>query len=109
MSILYWLLAAAIGYVAFRVVGFILIRRHIQRLVQQALEERAASSILIANVEQVNDVYYLYNKESNEFLAQGRTLDEISEHFKLRFPEKSCVIKESTLDSFPELKAAMPE
>lgn len=109
MSILYWLLAAVVAYVSFKVIGFILLKRHIRRLVQQALEERAQESVLIATVEQVNDVYYLYNKESDEFLAQGRTLDEISEHFKLRFPEKSCVIKESTLDSFPELKATVPE
>jgi hypothetical protein len=37
--------------------------------------------------ETVEDVIYCYNSASDEFLCQGRTLDEIQTHFASRFPE----------------------
>jgi len=38
-------------------------------------------------IEQVNGVFYAYNKESNRFVAQGSTLVELLETAHKRFPD----------------------
>lgn len=108
MSIWYWLLAAFVVYAIFKIVGFFILRHQVKQIVNQILNE-AETKVLIANVEQIEDVYYLYNKNSSEFLTQGRSLEEISKNFLLRFPGKSCVIEKDTLDVFPELRTALSE
>lgn len=45
-------------------------------------------TIIPSRIEHVNGMLYLYNKETNDFIAQGMTFEELNENAKKRFPEK---------------------
>ena len=48
-------------------------------------EEHDSRKLILARVELHDDTFYVYNKENNEFMAQGRTLAEVKEHMFTRF------------------------
>lgn len=43
--------------------------------------------------EQVGDVHYLYDKTTNNFIAQGTTEDEMWSNAKLTFPQQDFIIE----------------
>jgi hypothetical protein len=45
-------------------------------------------------VETVNDVEYWYDADDDAFLAQGRTLDEVINVIKSRFPDHIFLVEE---------------
>ena len=49
--------------------------------------ERISAITHIVKVEQHGDVYYWWDNESDEFIAQGKTLEDIVEVVKKRFPQ----------------------
>lgn len=48
--------------------------------------EKIKKLIHIVKIENHNDVYYWFDKETDEFLGQGKTDDELIAHVKSRFP-----------------------
>ena len=56
-------------------------------LVQEELKK-----ILILRVEKRDDVFYIYNQVTEEFVCQGKTLQEIQEVYKLRFPDRRALV-----------------
>jgi hypothetical protein len=52
--------------------------------------------ILVLRVEQNGDVFYIYNQVTNEFVCQGKTLQEIQEVYKLRFPDRRALVDEGS-------------
>lgn len=45
-------------------------------------------NIIPSKIEHSNGMYYLYNRETNEFLGQGTSMKELESSVKTRFPEK---------------------
>ena len=43
------------------------------------------SNKLTVKIEKNNDIFYLYNMETDEFLTQGSSKEEIQENLKKRF------------------------
>ena len=55
------------------------------KLVEEVVEQISAITHIV-KVEQHGDVYYWWDNESNDFIAQGKTLEEIVDVVKKRFP-----------------------
>ena len=85
------------------------------KILDQAVEaaEEANSKIeILARVELHGDTFYAYNKETNEFMAQGRTLKEIKEHMFKRYDKtKYNVVADphNDADVLEKLKATTQE
>ena len=55
------------------------------------------------NCEKEGDIYYCYNSRDNTFACQGRSLEEITENFRLRFPDYgSYILRECAEKYWPE-------
>jgi hypothetical protein len=77
---------------------------HIQsKKLDAALESGLAKlkeTIVPARIEDVNGMLFLYNKETEEFLAQGKTFEELNRSAKDRFPNKLFNVPQSELDKY---------
>ena len=105
-TILYLILGFVVGAVAYRMLLLVLERYLVWRNTQLLAQLQLADIMVIAQVEQVDDMFFVYNENTQEFLAQGRTWEEIRTHFKSRFPGKVCAIDQATADTIPRLTAA---
>lgn len=105
MELTLYLVAGFIAgaWIARRIYHYLLIRRA-QRLIHDM--SQVADILVIAQVEQVDDMYFVYNELTQEFLAQGRTWEEIRTHFKTRFPGKVCAIDQDWANVIPRLTSA---
>ena len=55
-------------------------------LKEEIAKEEEESTIVEMIIERTGDMFYLYNKETDMFLAQGKCLDEIKLVLEIRFP-----------------------
>lgn len=66
-------------------------------------EDEEEVNIVQVKIERNGDIFYLYNLETHEFLAQGKSKDEIQEFLKLRFGNKFTVSFHATSDNIKEV------
>ena len=61
--------------------------RKMQKMMKRAEEETSKPPInkITVNIEKHNNMFYLFNKETDEFVIQGKTKEEILENLKKRF------------------------
>ena len=60
--------------------------RKFHKMVKQVEEQSPVTSNKISvKIERNNDMFYLYNLETDEFLTQGSSKEEIQENLKKRF------------------------
>jgi hypothetical protein len=52
----------------------------------QSVEENTRNVVRI-KIERTNDMIYIYNMETNEFMAQGKTRSLVERNLKERFPD----------------------
>ena len=52
----------------------------------QSVEEHTRNVVRI-KIERTNDMIYIYNMETNEFMAQGKTRSLVERNLKERFPD----------------------
>jgi hypothetical protein len=62
------------------------------------LKSQAEANIVEAEIHEEKGMYYMFAKEDNAFLAQGKTLTELHEALKARFPDA----KQFRVDKIPE-------
>jgi hypothetical protein len=55
-------------------------------------------TIIPSRIEHVNGMLYLYNKETNDFIAQGKDFEELNENAKKRFPEKLFNVSQAEIN-----------
>lgn len=72
-------------------------------LVDVALEIYKKHTIPL-KIEKVNDSFYCYNNENDEYVCRGNTFDEVKTNFKERFPDHGSYILQEYLHFFPEVK-----
>ena len=70
-------------------------------IVDQALE-MYKQYIIKLKVEKVNDIFYLYNLENDEFVCQGADYAEVKKNFELRYPDHGSYIRHQDAHHFPE-------
>lgn len=59
--------------------------RHYQELIDEATKEHSDKTVMI-EVHREGDQFYIYNKVTGEFLAQGTNHEEVSAVLGERFP-----------------------
>ena len=87
-----------IGMLIGMALAVLLIYLYVRGLVREVMAdidqhiERAASTLMPVTVERENGVLFCYNKEDNQFICQGSTLEEIRAAFKSRFPDRTAYL-----------------
>ena len=101
------LIAIGIFIVAFvlgGVYGYNLRERIAQRVIEKTLsqlekvQEEVRKDLIHITVEKHESRLFIYNKESNEFMAQGTTMDELNDALEKRFPGKKFACSEEHLE-----------
>jgi hypothetical protein len=71
----------------------------------EALEEQVKEmtrqikeQIIHVNIEKHGGVFYLFEKDTNRFIAQGTNFEEVKEHCEARFKGKSVVGDETQME-----------
>ena len=76
--------------------------KHARKITQQFLETMQQSvqeddSVIHITIEKHNNVFYVYDRDTNEFMAQGNTQSEVETNLRKRFPGKTFGCAESVL------------
>jgi|688.fasta_scaffold05609_17 hypothetical protein len=66
------------------------VREEIGDLIAKAQEE--LKKVLVVRVEKHGEMFYLYNQTSNEFICQGKDLQEVRKAYLLRYPNKRALV-----------------
>lgn len=62
------------------------------------IKNKIKSQIMIVNIEKHGDCYYLFDKETDTFVAQGKTVEEIKDAMQKRYPGKTFMANEKHLE-----------
>lgn len=79
-----------------------LVAAYILRKLTAAIKETEhaeINSIVETRVELINDVFFVYRLDNNEFVGQGRTVEELKERCLARFKNPNLHIKITQGDS----------
>ena len=71
------------------------IHREVSRMqeeVSETLEKLEKETLIILEVEPLNDQFLCYNHFTKDFVCKGRDIVEIVESFKQRYPDKDAAI-----------------
>lgn len=102
-SVIYFVLGYVIGSVILKLIRLVMERRH-----QLADEDLAAwreyveDIVHVVREDQIGDMRYWYDRDSEKFLAQGKDHEEIINVLKLRFPEGIFVINNNQMIMGPD-------
>lgn len=81
-----WLLRKLLVMIVLRVAG------------KQIAEMKAQEGEIFLKIEKHNDVIYCYRKDNNEFVGQGKSLEEVAEQFKKKYPSNDARILKEDAD-----------
>ena len=103
MEIVVWLLIGGfIGY-AIRGIVYEYVRLKALKELDSSISERLKSlkeKIVPSRIEEDNGVLFLYNSETNEFLGQGTTFEELESVMKEKYPNKLFNVPQSEIDKY---------
>ena len=63
------------------------------------LQKRIKNRFIQVNIEKHGEVYYLFEKETGNFIAQGSNMDELKAHCDARFKNKVVFANDEELKS----------
>ena len=84
--------------------GFISSQLIIRHLTSEAedLEEHIISKmredVIPCRLEFVNNTIFMYNRDTDDFIAQGKTFEELEQRCKERFPDKYFDVKQEDIE-----------
>jgi predicted RNase H-like HicB family nuclease len=114
IDIVLWIaVGVAIGvfafYITLKLAVNILMRRLVQDIqeIETALEE--TEKAIQARVELHNNVFFVYNNETNEFMAQGNDLTELRERIRARWSQYKVSVVAGDDHALDLLKAQVNE
>lgn len=81
--------------------------RHLLSEAQSIQQELDSGHLIPLTVEVVESGYLCYNSITNDFVCQGRDLNEIVERFKARYPDKNAAIHRGDSEAVAILKAQL--
>jgi predicted negative regulator of RcsB-dependent stress response len=77
--------------------------------VAETLEELEKETLIILEVEPINDQFLCYNHFTKDFVCKGRNIVEIVESFKQRYPNKNAAIARGNPAALAVLKQQLKE
>lgn len=96
-----WFMGAVYGWYARERHAKRTIDRFITQFVDETVEE-AKDSIIPIVIEKHKDGFYVYNKETYEFMAQGTNRSQLENSLAKRYPEKRFAASTENLKVFNE-------
>jgi Na+-transporting methylmalonyl-CoA/oxaloacetate decarboxylase gamma subunit len=90
-----WMMGAVSGWNAREKQAKEQVEKHFQRI-QEFVEEQEEEQIHII-IEKHNDMLFVYDKETKQFMAQGTSKEDVEKVLIERFPGKRFACHESTL------------
>lgn len=88
------------------------IHREVSRMeeeVSETLEKLDKETLIILEVEPLNDQFLCYNHFTKDFVCKGRDIAEIVENFKQRYPDKDAAIARGDPDALAVLTQQLNE
>ena len=88
------------------------ILREVSRIedeVSETLEKLDNETLIILEVEPINDQFLCYNHFTKDFVCKGRNIVEIVESFKQRYPNKDAAIAKGNPAALAVLKQQLEE
>ena len=88
------------------------IHREVSRMekeVSETLEKLDKETLIILEVEPLNDQFLCYNHFTKDFVCKGRDIVEIVESFKQRYPDKDAAIAKGDPAALAVLKQQLKE
>ena len=88
------------------------IHREVSRMeeeVSETLEKLDKETLIILEVEPINDQFLCYNHFTKDFVCKGRDIVEIVESFKQRYPNKDAAIAKGDPAALAVLKQQLKE
>jgi hypothetical protein len=77
--------------------------------VAETLMELEEKTLIILEVEPINDQFLCYNHFTKDFVCKGRNIVEIVESFKQRYPNKNAAIARGNPAALAVLKQQLKE
>jgi len=113
-DILLWIaLGAAIGiwvfYIALKLAINVFVRRLAHDIEELQAELDKHEKAIPARVELHNNIFFVYNNDTNEFMAQGNSLAELREHIKARWSQHKVSLVAGDDQAIELLKAQLNE
>lgn len=68
------------------------VRKNIEAELEKGLLQIDQDRLVLLRVEVNNDLFLCYNLQTKDFVCQGRSMAEIRQRFKQRFPGKNAAI-----------------
>jgi hypothetical protein len=94
------ILGFAIGWVITKFIqGYLEAKNLMLEAEIETLTKKVKERVVRVTVERHGDIYYLYEKETDNFVAQGRDADEIKEILLKRLPNKTFFADEENVKS----------
>jgi len=102
-----FILGVITGSMALYLLAAVLFNRYLNKI-QQAVDEREQQDLIIrARVEQIDNQFYIYNIDENEFLVQGRDMKELVDNLELRKPGAVIGVVDGDEQAIQNLKATV--
>lgn len=67
-----------------------------RKMLEAAANQQEVDSVMV-DIQRDGDTFFIYNKTTGEFLAQGESHDEVSSSLKQRFPTKTFTTTQQNL------------
>jgi hypothetical protein len=102
-----FILGIVVGTLALWLLAVWTVHRYLNKI-QQAVDARRQQDLLIrARVEQIDNQFYIYNMDKNEFLVQGRNMKELVDNLELRKPGAVIGVVDGDEQAIQNLKATV--
>ena len=62
------------------------------------MTEQIKNSVIHVDIEKHDDQFYLFEKDTHQFIAQGANFAEVKEHCQTRFKNKAVVANEEQME-----------
>jgi hypothetical protein len=73
------------------------VTKRIMQELSEELEEAESDELIQINIEQHSGVFYVYNKQTDEFMGQGSSKEQLEDVLAKRFPGKRFACNEKVL------------
>ena len=102
-----FILGIVIGAAAIYLLGGWLVRRLIAKMEQKVSVAEQTNLIIRARVEQIDNQFYIYNLDKNEFLVQGHNMKELVNNLELRKPGAVIGVVDGDEQAIQNLRATV--
>jgi hypothetical protein len=114
IDIVLWIIVGiAIGicafYLALKLTINVLMRRLVRDIESLQAELGEDEQAILARIELHNNVFFVYNNETNEFMAQGNDLTELRERIRARWSQYKVSVVAGDDHALDLLKAQLNE